>query len=345
MYDLPPAEAYFAKRTAPSPERTYFYNGSPSKVGTKAPKKHVNYSRNFNNPHINRRDPYALTFDELKRGRQSLQRDREALQVAKESLASERLQFDADRRNAGYHATAFSAFTTHFQRATGLFNSSRISHQNFEEDGMRFGEQSSSNYSYYDDPCVEGELSSISSSSSVLPQNQTPDEARQMLNRYNKAWKVLDVRDANVPYPTPFGTINELKDPNNIYSPWTLPPSTWTQDKIMQTNAENFFQRGFGIRPMYKEYWGAVRTLEGLPPASDKQLTELQDYLKKERNRWHPDKLLLRGREQGPSTNDTLMASPAARAVLQAVNDLLDACRNELGRRVKIYQNNNSPFY
>ena len=266
---------------ASSPERTYFHSGSPGEVGAKMPKRYVNYSRNFNNPHINKRDPYALSYDELKRARQSLQREREALNVAKESLASDRMQFDADRWNAGYHANAFSAFNSHFQRVTGLLGNSGIPYQNSGDYDMGPGEQSSYNHSYYDEPWLEGESSSIHSRSPDFLQNQRPDRARQMLDRYNRAWEVLDIRDTNVPYPTPSGTINELRDPNNIFSPLTSPPSTWTRDKIMQVNAETFYQRGFGIRPMYKEYQGKLRTLAGLPIATDKQLRELENLPEK----------------------------------------------------------------
>lgn len=328
------------KRAAPSPERKYFHSGSPSKVGTTTPKKHVNYSRNFNNPHISKRDPYALSYDELKRARHTLQREREALEMAKELLTSEMLQFDAIRRSAGYSASTFSDFISHFQKVTNLLSSSGVSFHNSDEYGVSFGEQSSSNHSYYDEPHVAGEISSISSSPSIAPQNQIPDGARQMLDRYNRNWELLSIRDPNVPYPTPSGLIGELKDPSHIHSPWTSPPCTWSQDKIMQTNAETFFQHGFGICPIYSEHQGVLRTLGGVPPTTDKQLHELQNYLKKERNRWHPDKLLLRSREQGPLTNDTLMTCPASRAVLQAVIDLLHACRNELARRMKIYQKN-----
>ena len=315
------------------------------------PKKTVNYSRNFSSPHIYKRDPHALTYDELKRARQSLQQEREALQAARESLASERLQFNANRRHAENYGAANFASSSQLQGPRSFISGSEAPYQTNPGSrlcDMGLNEHWSSSHSRYDELIAEDSPSMPSYSSNML-QNQKFDEARQMLDQYNRAWELLDKRDANVPYPTVFGTIEELADPSHIYSPHTSAPSTWALDKIMQVNAEAFFQRGMGIRPLYAETRGILRTLDGLPTATDRQLHDLAEYLKKERNRWHPDKLLLRGGGQGGSsssslsstslaTSNVLITNPASRAVLQAVHDMLDACRAEIARRVRIYE-------
>ena len=105
----------------------------------------------------------------------------------------------------------------------------------------------------------------------------------------------------------------------------------------MQVNAEAFYQLGFGIRPLYLEAQGSLRTLDGLQAATDQQLSDLEEFMKKERHRWHPDKLRLRNGRAGGVSN-VLARDPASRAILQAVNDILAGCRAELARRGKVYQ-------
>ena len=203
---------------------------------------------------------------------------------------------------------------------------------------MTLSEQPSTTQSSHDESSAEKSIPSMHSSISNLQENQSPDLWHQKLIQYNRAWESLDKRSASIPFPTMFGTASDLANPAYIYSPHTSYPGSWTLDRLMQANAEAFFQRAMGIRPLYAESRGVLRTLDGLPTATDKQLHELGEYLKKERNRWHPDKLLLRGGGPGSPASNALLTSTATRAVLLAVNDMLDACRAEIARRMRIYE-------
>jgi hypothetical protein len=93
----------------------------------------------------------------------------------------------------------------------------------------------------------------------------------------------------------------------------------------MQANVQAFFLGAVGLSPVYSETGpGKLVMSFDKVKASDQQVRDLIDVLKKEKVRWHSDRL---GRRNGGSANGpntTLQQDERARAVFHAVCELME---------------------
>lgn len=93
----------------------------------------------------------------------------------------------------------------------------------------------------------------------------------------------------------------------------------------MKANAQSFFLGAVGMRPEYSELPGGKIEL-GVDKASGSpaQAQQLIDILKRERIRWHSDRL---GKRNGgrAGLNEALQGDERARAVYHAVCELIQA--------------------
>ena len=94
----------------------------------------------------------------------------------------------------------------------------------------------------------------------------------------------------------------------------------------MQANAQAFFLGAIGLVPQYLEAPGTGRVVIGYDKtrASAVQVKQLADILKKEKMRWHSDRL---GRRNGgivAGLNEALQGDEKARAVFHAVCGLME---------------------
>lgn len=156
-----------------------------------------------------------------------------------------------------------------------------------------------------------------------------PDEAKKLYKTYNDRWTALPHTDPNIAYPTRTLHADTLTLRDTLWSPKTAHPSTWSEETIMQANAQAFFLGVVGLSPEYSERpgTGAIETGFKRSQASTDQVSQLIDVLKKERMRWHSDRL---GRRSGggAGVNEALQQDPRARAVLHGVLELMEvACQ------------------
>ena len=97
----------------------------------------------------------------------------------------------------------------------------------------------------------------------------------------------------------------------------------------MQANAQAFFLGVVGLTPQYTEAPGTGKIVMGYDKtrASQEQSEALVNMLKKEKTRWHSDRL---GRRNGGITagpNETLQRDERARAVFHAVCELMEVAQ------------------
>jgi len=155
----------------------------------------------------------------------------------------------------------------------------------------------------------------------------TPDEAKQLFNMYNDQWNTLSPTDPNIPYPTRGLYAPALLARDTLWAPLLRDahPATWSEDTVMQANAQAFFLNVVGLTPQYTEAPGTGRVQMSFEKtrASQTQIKQLIDLLKKEKTRWHSDRLGRRddGRA-GPNT--ALQNDERARAVFHAVCELME---------------------
>lgn len=97
----------------------------------------------------------------------------------------------------------------------------------------------------------------------------------------------------------------------------------------MQANTQAFFLGAVGLAPRYSENPGTARLQMGFDrsQASPAQVKELVDILKKEKMRWHSDRLGRRSGAQPGVVNETLQKDDRARAVFHAVCELMDTAQ------------------
>ena len=169
--------------------------------------------------------------------------------------------------------------------------------------------------------------------SATFPSPRTPprnllmtEEAQRLFTMYNGRWNGLSPADSNVPFPSRGLHPAALCATDSIWAPDVRSPiSEWSEETVMQANAQAFFLRVVGLDPEYTETAGTGRVQMGYnrAQASTQQVTELKEMLKKERNRWHSDRL---GRRNGGSSgpNEALQRDEKARAVFHAVVSLLE---------------------
>ena len=167
------------------------------------------------------------------------------------------------------------------------------------------------------------------------PQPSTPpatvlkvEEAQQLFVSYNGRWNTVSASDPNVPFPTRGLTPANLSSRNTLWAPLVSSPvEAWSEETVMKANTQAFFLGAVGLRPAYSELAGAKIEL-GIDKmsASSAQLQQLVEILKKERVRWHSDRLGKRnGGRAGP--NQALQNDERARAVYHGVCELIEAAQ------------------
>ncbi|KAK4613218.1 hypothetical protein CLAFUW4_08841 [Fulvia fulva] len=158
-----------------------------------------------------------------------------------------------------------------------------------------------------------------------------PDEAKRLFKTYNDKWNGLTTTDTNIPYPARGLKANALGARDSIWAPLcSAPPSTWSNETVMKANAQAFYLGVVGLVPVYKETPGTGRIEISFDKskANPAQMKVLMDMLKKEKTRWHSDRL---GRRNGGvatgATNEVLQGDERARAVFHAACELMDCAQ------------------
>lgn len=157
----------------------------------------------------------------------------------------------------------------------------------------------------------------------------TPTEAKKLFQVYNNRWNTLSPADPNIPYPARGLQAPALVRRDTIWAPHVnAHPSTWSDETVMKANVQAFFLNVADLAPRYTEAPGNARVEMGFEKskASPAQVKQLIDILKKEKMRWHSDRL---GRRNGGAAapNDALQSDERARAVFHAVCELMEVAQ------------------
>ncbi|KAI7275283.1 hypothetical protein KC345_g6876 [Hortaea werneckii] len=154
----------------------------------------------------------------------------------------------------------------------------------------------------------------------------TPEEAKRLFEQYNKQWLALAPIDSRIPYPTRGLHAPALVARDTLWAPTlSAHPATWSEETVMQANAQAFFLNVVGLTPQYSEAPGSGQVQMGYEKAkaTATQKEQLVAILKKEKMRWHSDKLGRRNNGR-PGANETLQNDARARAVFHAVCALME---------------------
>ncbi|KAK3669387.1 CorA metal ion transporter [Recurvomyces mirabilis] len=153
-----------------------------------------------------------------------------------------------------------------------------------------------------------------------------PAEAKQLFTMYTNRWNALSPADANIPYPTRGLQAQGLLSRDTIWAPSVAtPPSTWSDEALMQANAQAFYLNVAGLIPQYSEAPGTSRIEMGYDKsrATAAQVKVLVEILKKEKGRWHSDRLGRRNNGK-PGLNEALQNDERSRAIFHAVCGLME---------------------
>ena len=142
------------------------------------------------------------------------------------------------------------------------------------------------------------------------------EEAVRLFETYNTRWLALAPTSPDIPYPTRTLQAEALSDPS------TLPHAAahvFSNDRVMQANVQIFFLLASGIKPEISDV-GIVSF--NRYEVGEAKVKELVEVLKKEKVRWHSDRL---GRRNGGSgnVNEALQRDERARAVFHGVCALM----------------------
>ncbi|KAK3110838.1 CorA metal ion transporter [Teratosphaeriaceae sp. CCFEE 6253] len=154
-----------------------------------------------------------------------------------------------------------------------------------------------------------------------------PGETEALFRTYNERWSELSPIDPNVPYPARGLRASALQALDTLWAPAVSSPlATWSEENVMQANVQAFFLGVVGLDLQYSETGGRVTMGYDRARASAAQVKQLVDILKKEKTRWHSDRL---GRRHGgrPGPNEALQSDPRARAVFHAVCELMETAQ------------------
>ena len=156
-----------------------------------------------------------------------------------------------------------------------------------------------------------------------------PDEAKRLFATYDERWKALPSTSPDVPYPARGLHAGGLAARDSIWAPHiSTHVGSWSEETVMQANAQAFFLGVVGLSPQYKQNPATGRVEVGFDKgsASPQQVRELVDVLKKEKIRWHSDRL---GRRNGgkAGSNEGLQKDERARAVFHAVCELMESAQ------------------
>lgn len=144
-------------------------------------------------------------------------------------------------------------------------------------------------------------------------------EASRLFEKYNSTWNALAVTFPTIPYPTRTLLAPALCDPSTI--PHAL-SCTWSAEQVMQANTALFLLLALGFTPVISDI-GLV-TFDHLS-VTDAEVKTLVSVLKKEKLRWHSDRLGRRNEDvPDGGTNETLQRDERARAVFHGVCGLME---------------------
>lgn len=153
-----------------------------------------------------------------------------------------------------------------------------------------------------------------------------PEEAKRLFKAYNDKWNALTPTDPNIPYPARGLKAGALVARDSLWAPAiSSSVDTWSEEVVMQANVQAFFLGVVGLLPNYSEAPATRRVVMGYNKAqtSAAQAKELVDILKKEKGRWHSDRL---GRRNGGRScpNEALQCDERARSVFHGVCELME---------------------
>ncbi|KAI7195313.1 hypothetical protein D0869_02552 [Hortaea werneckii] len=154
----------------------------------------------------------------------------------------------------------------------------------------------------------------------------TPEEAKKLFEQYNRQWLALAPIDSRIPYPTRGLHAPALVARDTLWAPTiSAHPATWSEETVMQANAQAFFLNVVGLTPQYSEAPGGGQVQMGYEKATATatQKEQLVAILKKEKMRWHSDKLGRRNNGRS-GANEALQNDVRARAVFHAVCALME---------------------
>jgi len=144
-------------------------------------------------------------------------------------------------------------------------------------------------------------------------------EASRLFEKYNSSWNALSVTFPTIPYPTRTLLAPALGNPSTIPHPLFY---TWSAERIMQANTALFFLLALGFTPVISDT-GLV-TFDPLS-ATEAEVKALVSVLKKEKLRWHSDRLGRRNEDvPGGGLNEALQRDERARAVFHGVCELME---------------------
>lgn len=157
----------------------------------------------------------------------------------------------------------------------------------------------------------------------------TPDEAKRLYKMYSDRWDALSPMDPDIPYPARGLHGQALLARDTIWAPnVSSHPLTWSDEMVMQANVQAFFLNVVDLPLQYTQAPGAGKVQMGFDKtrASPAQVKQLIDILKKEKARWHSDRL---GRRNGGASgaNEELQSDERARAVFHAVCELMETAQ------------------
>jgi hypothetical protein len=156
-----------------------------------------------------------------------------------------------------------------------------------------------------------------------------PDEAKRLYHAYNDQWTALSSTNPDIPYPARGLHEGGLLAREAIWAPTVRTHvAHWSDDMVMKANAQAFFLGVAGLTPRYTENPASGRIEVGFDrgAASPAQVHRLVEVLKREKVRWHSDRL---GRRNGGAggVNEALQKNVKARAVFHAVCELMEVAQ------------------
>jgi hypothetical protein len=151
-------------------------------------------------------------------------------------------------------------------------------------------------------------------------------EAARLFASYDSSWNSLSATFPAIPYPTRTLLAPALRDPSTI--PHHL-AHTWSTEQIMQANTALFFVLAPGLRPFISNS-GSVTFDRASTAEAD--VRGLIGVLKKEKMRWHSDRLGRRNEDVvGGGVNEVLQRDERARAVFHGVCELMEYAAGRAG--------------
>jgi hypothetical protein len=224
----------------------------------------------------------------------------------------------------------FRVFDRLFAEADSVHGSANGFHFSTGTAGPSFRRTSSSNTSaqqganrprsYYYTATPQPIPQSVPQPAPQLPGNPLrATEAARLFASYNSSWNSLSATFPTIPYPTRTLLAPALSDPSTI--PHQL-SHTWSTEQVMQANTALFFIMALGLQPTIFDAGVVAFNLAATPEA---EVRALLSVLKKEKMRWHSDRLGRRNQEIADGgVNEALQRDERARAVFHGVCALME---------------------